>query len=102
MTQKVKTSPSLKGILKEELREDSRVLLKGVSADVDLAHKRISDLDKDLTDRFHSVYARLSDLEIAALDRSGSLSWENIYWIVLCAGAVLMVTYFMVSKIPAE
>lgn len=95
MTQKVKSSPSLKGILKEELRADAEYLAADCRT---YADKVSGNLEETMTDRFHSVYARLSDLEKAALDQNSGFDPESIYWILLIVLAAAMGVYFITNK----
>jgi hypothetical protein len=107
MTQKVKSSPSLKGILKKELAEEFSGNAKEIkeelgvrtgvlASEIDHACKKHHDLEESLADRFHSVYARISDLERTATDTS--ISWEDLYWIIAVAAMLLIVIYFVITK----
>lgn len=97
---KVKASPSLKGILKEELREEVQYLAADCRT---YADKIGANLEETMTDRFHSVYVRLSDLEKAAIDKvNAGFDFETIYYILLCVLVAFSFVYFIMNKSNVE
>lgn len=91
MTQKVKSSPSLKGILKEELRDEMQSTMLGFARELDSSTRRMGDMETNQMERFHSIFGRLSDLEKDSFTKKEGSFFEDNYYLILIVAIVIYI-----------
>jgi hypothetical protein len=96
---KVKASPSLKGILKEELREEIR---NGHSETAVYTDRAVGDLENKLREQFRAADDRLWQLEKYISAPKETSFWDDNYYLILISIVIVYLVILIVLKMQDQ